>query len=273
MESVNNPPNRPSRWVEPFFVHSFDVDHTGKCTTVTLLKMMQEAAWRHAESLGLGFEHMKARNSLWVLSRLKVVVSRYPPWGEEFLLETWPSGMHRLHVTRDFRITDDEGVAAEATSSWIVLDLESRRPLRPETALVDHREMLAGELVLGETAGKVELEETVDPGEEIEWSRSRPFFVRVSALDSQSHVNNAKYLEWCLDAFSLDHYAQWELRELSVNFLLETHYDAELHVLTRELPPARPLRIPGAAVETMQAVQTVDGVFVFACHARWERRR
>ncbi len=272
MESVNSPPNRPARWVEPFFVHSFDVDHAGQCTTVTLLKMMQEAAWRHAESLGLGFSHMKTQNRLWILSRLKVIVYRYPPWGEEFLLETWPSGMHRLHVTRDFRITDDAGVAAAATSSWIVLDLGSRRPLRPETALRDHEEMLAGELVLGDTAGKVELEESVDPDETVEWNRSMPFIVRVSALDSQGHVNNAKYLEWCLDAFSLDHYARWELRELTANFLLETHYDAELLVLTRELPPTNPNQVAGAEVETIQAVQTLDGAFVFACRARWERR-
>ncbi len=227
---------------------------------------MQEAAWRHAEELELGFGHMKAANSLWVLSRLRLSVYRYPVWGEEFVLETWPSGIHRLLVTRDFRVTDDRGVAAEASSSWIILDLETRRPVRPQTALADHDEMQHGELVFGEPTGKVE------PPDDDEWNRSRPFFVRVSALDSQGHVNNAKYLEWCLDAFSLDHFRRWEITDISMNFLAETRYDAELHVLTRELSSREGRSSAPDRIETVQELQNSEESLVFACRTTWQEK-
>jgi len=235
--------------------------------------MMQEAAWRHAETLGLGFGHMRDENRLWVLSRLRLSIYRPPEWGEEFILETWPSGVHRLLVSRDFRITDDDGVAAEASSSWIILDLDKRRPVRPQIALIEHQEMQHGELVFGGTAGKVELQGENDDEDSPDWNRSRPFVVRVSALDSQGHVNNAKYLEWCLDAFSLDHFNRWEIGEITMNFLAETHYDAELHVLTRQSSDSGAGTIDEASstVETVQAVQTSDGEFVFACRTRWQR--
>jgi len=233
--------------------------------------MMTEAAWRHAESLGLGFGHLREKNRLWVLSRLSLSIYRPPEWGEEFMLETWPSGIHRLLVSRDFRITDDNGVAAEASSSWIILDLDNRRPVRPQTALSEHDEMQHGELVFGETAGRVEIDGEGESDESFGWNRSRPFFVRVSALDSQGHVNNAKYLEWCLDAFSLDHFKRWEISQITMNFLAETHYDAELHVLTRQSSVAGEAGESSATVETVQAVQNSDGDFVFACRTGWQR--
>ena len=255
----------PARWVEPFFVHSFDVNHLGLSTSVTLLKMMQEAAWKHAEAIGVGFEQMKRTGLFWVLSRLQIRITRYPAWGEEFMLETWPSGIQRLLVTRDFRITDDRGIAAAATSSWIVLDVNTRRPVRPQNAFETIPIVPTDELALGEVAARVELPAETDA---LDWHESKPFMVRVSALDSQAHVNNARYLEWCLDAFSIDHFAAWEVREATLNFLSETHCNEEIRVRTAELDS------PGESdLRTIQQVVAEGGNPSFACLLRWAPRR
>ncbi len=257
---------KPARWVEPFFVHSFDVNHLGLTTPVTMLKMMQEGAWKHAEALGFGYRDLKDEGSFWVLSRLQIRISHYPKWGNEFLLETWPSGAKSLLVSRDFRITDDDGIAAIATSSWIILDHKTRRPVRPLTVLEKSGPTEMGELLFGAMAEKVELPE-LSEGDDL-WNESPPFMVRISALDSQGHVNNAKYLEWCLDAFSLEHFNQWEIRAATLNFLAETHYGDQIQVRTAEIDDEG----SEDRLVTLQAIASKEGSPVFSCMLIWQRR-
>ena len=45
-------------------------------------------------------------------------------------LETWPSGIDRLFAIRDFRMVAGEEVLLRATSEWMVIDVNRRRPVR-----------------------------------------------------------------------------------------------------------------------------------------------
>ena len=60
---------------------------------------MIDAATRHADALGFGFESMHANEMAWVLSRLRVHFHAFPRMGETVSLQTWPRGVQ--HVQRD----------------------------------------------------------------------------------------------------------------------------------------------------------------------------
>ena len=45
-----------------------------------------EAAWNHAEELGVGFHALGQHGRFWVLSRLRFEAERYPEWGSAVAL-------------------------------------------------------------------------------------------------------------------------------------------------------------------------------------------
>ena len=122
-------------WSERFRLRSYETDPTGLASVATVCNYLQEVAGNHAFRLGLSVEHLHERRLTWVLARLRVLVDRYPRWREEITVETWPSGIDGLLGTRDFLLLDDDGERlARATSGWMVIDVDRRRPVRmPES--------------------------------------------------------------------------------------------------------------------------------------------
>src|SRR5437016_4491547 len=80
-------------WTERIQIRSYDVDATRRATILSLFRYFLEAAWNHAESLGFGFTKLGAQGKFWVLSRVRLEVMRFPAWGDQVILRTWPRGI------------------------------------------------------------------------------------------------------------------------------------------------------------------------------------
>src|SRR6266404_2033681 len=93
-------------WSENFKIHSYEVDFKKQATLESLCRHFQEAAWSHAEELGVGYQRLQAANRIWVLSRLLVKVERPPRWGETVLIHTWPRAARSAFAMRDFEMFD-----------------------------------------------------------------------------------------------------------------------------------------------------------------------
>ena len=119
------------RLTEPFEAHSYAVDAFGLLSAPALSGWLQEAAGRHADRLGVGVEALQARGLTWVLARQVVVVDRPVAFGECAEVVTWPSGADRLSALRDFEVRVAGEARARAVTQWIVLDLATRKPVRP----------------------------------------------------------------------------------------------------------------------------------------------
>ena len=121
----------PNIWKENFNIRSYEVDCSGRLSIVSIFNLMQEAASKHADALGVSIQQLLAENYTWLLSRLKIKMDTYPVWGDQLAVYTWPSGIRRLFALRDFHLKDqnDNDVAA-ALSAWLVLDTLKRRPAR-----------------------------------------------------------------------------------------------------------------------------------------------
>lgn len=190
---------------------SFFINRFGKLSTSYLFYQMQDIAWEHASMLGFGYEHLKKDQQFWVLSRLLVKIERRPDWGEDFTLETWSRGTDGFFGYRDFNFVDKAGNhIIQATSSWLVLDLESRRIVRlSEFNNFPKYE----ESVFGENAGKVKSPKT---GEIMQFTP-----VRFNEIDINQHFNSGSYLERIIDSYSFEFHEKYALVEFEVNFMKE----------------------------------------------------
>src|SRR5689334_19025143 len=118
-------------WIDNLKVCSYDVDFTRRATCTSLCRYFLEAAWNHAEALGMGFSDLAQKGQFWVLSRLLLEVERYPLWGSALTLRTWPRAVKSVFAMRDFEFVDGTGSRlAAGSSAWLVLDAVSKRPQR-----------------------------------------------------------------------------------------------------------------------------------------------
>jgi len=123
-------------WRESFPVRAYEAGPTGLASLPALCDWLQEAAGNHAHHLGWAIDTLQSGGLTWVLSRLHVAVARMPAWRECVTVETWPKGAARAFAVREFRVTDESGaVIVAATSGWLLLDLATRRPVRPPEAV------------------------------------------------------------------------------------------------------------------------------------------
>lgn len=206
---------------------SYHINRFGDVSTPNLFWYMQEIAWEHAHILGFGFEHLREDQLFWVLSRLLVKIDRRPRWTEEFSLETWSRGTDGFFAYRDYRFVDTQGKEIiTATSSWLVLDLASRRIQR----LNQFKSFPAyQESVLGCNAGKVSSPETAE---------TNGFSsVTFNEIDINQHFNSGRYLERINNSYDFDFHEKHTLREMEVNFLREGMPDDMLGVRQQRITP------------------------------------
>jgi medium-chain acyl-[acyl-carrier-protein] hydrolase len=180
-------------WRERHRIRASETDPSRRATPAALCDLLQEAAGNHAWALGVALDQIvEAHRETWMLYRLALRVAEAPRWRDEVTVETWPCGVERLYAVRDFRVLADDGRAlAEASTTWLVVDLDSRRPARnPRTPL----DWTAGAPRALPDAFLRRLPVLTEAAHE------RAFEVRRGDLDLNGHVNHVHMLAWALDA-------------------------------------------------------------------------
>lgn len=200
-------------WQEDVHIKSYDVDFKNRLKMNQLFNYMQEAAGNHADDLGWGYRDIVKSSLIWVLSRVKVRMEEYPPWGGQITVETWPKDTYRLFATRDFIFRDAAGrEIGAATTVWLLLDIRSKRPQRVggvQKLYPENRERHG----LNERLEKLTREGTL--------ARSFERLVNYNDIDINRHVNNARYVDWLLECFPAEALSEKQISALQLNYLSE----------------------------------------------------
>ena len=217
-------------------VRTYECGPDGAATMASVCNWLQEAASLNAEALAFSKTNFEAagENVSWVLTRLKVRMTRFPKWGETVSVLTFPRGGRKIVAWRDFVLSGVDGAElGRATSEWMLIDLASRKVVAiPESVFAAANRVHAP--VFGEEAfAKLRWDcKEVAPD-------ALEFRARRGDIDLNGHVNNVHYVEWMLEGRPDGAGA---CRELDVVFKSET--------------------LAGEAVLT-ECVETEPGVF---CH-------
>jgi len=175
---------------------------------------MQETAGTHSAHLGLPWDKMTGMGLAWILSRVQVEMKRLPKVGETVHIETYPTLNRHLFFPRSHIFRDAQGEEiGRAESLWMLLDLNTRRVTRSAevAACLPENRDLQPALPLPATVKPME-------GETVSQIR-QPLF---TDFDINRHVNNTKYLDWCLNALGMEVMQERCLTSFCVN------YDAEI---------------------------------------------
>jgi medium-chain acyl-[acyl-carrier-protein] hydrolase len=239
-----------------YAVHSYETDSRGLVKPPALFNFLQDSAGEHAASLGVGVLDLFKRRMTWVLSRYHVLIRRYPDLGARLEVTTWPSGKHGFYALRDFEVADGSGAAVlSATSSWMVIDLIKKQPVKIDEAIaipyaVDKR-------ALEDPFGPL----PVPSGRDVEI----PFRVESGHIDWNRHVNNAVYVQWGLEAAPPEVLKADRVVEVEVSYRAEAVYgDTVLSVSQSEAGAG-----PGPAF-LHQILHAGTGAELARLRTRWE---
>ncbi len=204
-----------------FPVHSYEVDAFGMLEVPAISGYLQEIAGWHAAELGVGLDVLRARGLTWVLARQRLELPA-PVWlGDTLSVETWPSGIERLAAIREFVARRGDGAeAVRATTVWFVLDLATRKPVRPQEVLDPRFPRPRQPSVAPLAAGRLP-----DLGE---WELQKRFHVRYADIDVNLHVTNASYVTWAIEAMPVDLWRASRLASVEVHFLAEGLHGAAI---------------------------------------------
>ncbi|MGB8958176.1 MAG: acyl-ACP thioesterase domain-containing protein [Candidatus Aminicenantales bacterium] len=212
-----------------YTIHTYETDARGLVKTVALLNFLQDSAGEHAGRLGLSVLDLVKRNTTWVLSRYHILVHRYPAMGERLEVTTWPSGKGGYFATRDFEVADaNGGPVLSATSSWMIIGLERKQPLKVDD-IIDIPYAL-DKRALDDAFASL----PVPSGRDAELR----FRVESTHIDWNRHVNNAVYVQWALEGVPAAVLLNKRPIELEISYRAEAFYGEEVLSVVQALPDA-----------------------------------
>ena len=209
-----------------YAVHVYETGPDGKLSLHSLFDYLQDAASDHAVSLGYRRDDLMKSNNFWVLSRIYGEIKKLPGWSEKISVKTWPRGTDKLFALRDFEVRDSGGnLIALATSSWLIIDITTRRIQRPDSTLIRYKDANLGGNALPRNANRLEPAGIDGQGD----THHR---VRVSDLDVNLHTNNVRYLKWVTDSYALDFVMNHVPVSTEINYIAESRYNEDVTIRT-----------------------------------------
>ena len=232
---INEVYNEGYKYCQDMRIPCYDTDAAFCLKPASFMDMAQEIAYWAAQALGFGYDDLQKHRTAWVLSRMHFHYEAFPKWRDAVVLKTWHKGADGLFFLRDFHLLTPGGESlVRATSSWLVMDMETRRLVRGGDVL---------QLVDADT--RVEEDAIAEPAPKIVIPKDLPLeekgrrTVSYSDVDIIGHTNNARYIVWAFDCLDYDLVSGRRVRDVYINFNKETR--------------------PGETVQLMVAAAEEDG--------------
>lgn len=164
-----------------------EVDMNEHMTLDAVLKYFQDCAVFQSEDLGCGIEALKKGHMVWFLSSWQICIGEYPKVADRINVSTWPYGFQRMMGERNHTISTPEGKAlAWGNSNWVLMDTEKQRPI-PVPEELKNRYTLEDPFPMEYAPRKIAVPK--------DGKQQAPVEITRAHLDSNNHVNNARYVQ------------------------------------------------------------------------------
>lgn len=161
------------------------VDKTGKVSIFDAVDYMQDSTTFQSEELGVGMRYMQEQGKAWILIANHIELYKPIELCQKITIGTAPTDFH-IYGSRQYFIKDENGeYLAKSEALWLLIDLNTRRPVRAEE---DDIKMYETELLFDDVKASRKIKFF---GEK---QQQEPFKVLKTYIDSNGHMNNVNYL-------------------------------------------------------------------------------
>ncbi|NMH29115.1 acyl-[acyl-carrier-protein] thioesterase [Flavobacterium silvaticum] len=186
-----------------------------------LCNILQLAAGEHAEMGGISFSDMQEFDQAWVMSRMRIEIDRLPRWKDKVVVKTWIVNLENSRSVRALELYCNDKKFVGCETFWAVFNTKSRRP--EALALPhEHFEKFNDRFSTEERVRRIELP--------VDMNSVGTKKVVMSDIDIVNHVNNVKYLEWCLDMEPSEIVLSGKIKALDMNFMSEVLIEEDVEI-------------------------------------------
>lgn len=203
-----------SYYSEKYKVYGFNCNKDLEMRVESLFQFMIETSVKQTEKLMI--DNMDYEDYFWVIYQWDVEIIKRPKYNDEIIVDTISVGANKFYAYRNFTIFDEEGnIFVKAKTKWLLLNKNRKMPVRIPMELME----LYGS---DESLRRIEKEFKID--DDITFNKGEGFSVKKSDIDSNNHVNNAKYLNWILETVDNDR----EIKRIELIYKKETKYGEKI---------------------------------------------
>ncbi len=177
-----------------------------------LCNMLQLTAAEHSEIGGISFIDMQQFDQAWVLSRMRLEVIEVPKWKDIITIKTWICNLENSRSIRALEVLVNGKKMIGVETFWAVFNTKTRRP---ESLCLPHEHY---EKFNNSRGTNIEISR-ISVFENASLVAEKK--VHLSDLDMVNHVNNVRYLEWCLDLIDDKLILNQQIESFDMNFLKE----------------------------------------------------
>lgn len=189
-----------------------ELDETGFLAVPKLVDYFQDCSNFQSDFLGLGREFYEQRHLAWVLSFWQIVIERRPKQGEQVWTATFPYEFKGFMGGRNFFMQDEDGeILAKANSIWTLLDMDTARPARVTEDILS-RYPLEEKLPMEYASRKVEVPK--------EGQRLEPVRIGREHIDTNGHVNNARYISIAMNVIP----CHLQVKEIRIEYKRQAYF-------------------------------------------------
>jgi len=209
--------------IRDFMVQVYDLDMNLSSTMPVICNYLQETGITHGMMITAD-AGISSDDIVFVLTRLHVKMERYPQWKERVSVRSWLSPVKDRYVIRNFEIIAGDGeIIGRGINSAVAFDMKNRTGV-VVAGDVSKVQTLDTEFALPHTFEKLA---PVTSGE-----YQNSIDVRYFDCDLYHHVNNVKYIQWCIETLPVEFIGSHKLYEIDINFRAEGNIGDKLVVKT-----------------------------------------
>ena len=198
-----------------------------------ILEYMQETANRQCELSGLPLDKLRDERGLaFILGSLSLNI--YSPLHayDEIEVNTWCKEAKSYIFNRYFEIVRDGVVVAEASSTWVLIDLEKRSMVRADSC-----DFMVDCFYYDEPIAPERLPARARIPKDAELFEAGKRRIVYSDIDYNLHMNNTRYPDMICDFLDEMSSADraWRVASVSLSYIKESRLGANLTVLRSEM--------------------------------------
>lgn len=199
---------------EKYKIRSSEIDQNQKVSIPSILQIMQEASLQHTIQLKVSYWDLQSLNLSWVLLRKDLRLIQAAKLNDVVEVVTYPTQFDRFFAQRDYRcLNDQEECIAYATSSWALIDLDTRKMV----PMLERLRRLNGHNINDAQSCDFRLRRV--PGME----SSKKYVISTFDLDWNNHINNSVLTKYMLSAIQ-----NHSIKRLQMKFISEALLDDEI---------------------------------------------
>jgi len=127
------------KYIYTFTVNKDDIDFNGHVHNVTYLSWMIDAATKHSEAVGFGYEQCLELGGTWVAKSHTIEYKKPAFEGDELEMKTWIEEIGKVMSIRRYVLTrpNNDAIICEGKTEWVFVDSKKMRPMKIPLAIVD----------------------------------------------------------------------------------------------------------------------------------------